>query len=222
MRGFKGFLGQRHGDVQNRAADALNFRAAIRRACDGLRTTEPAVVQSYDAARQRVNVRLKNFPSALAIEDVPILRAGGRFRVITPLAAGEVGALVFSGTDSRGSYATALVTKAITTLCHTGRGCVFIPGAMLSEDATPTIFDAAATSEQADKLGPDDGGIFDTLTGSFLMFKSNGDVVLKCAKFYVGGVADDVVDFKAAARTGDAVAGAGAITGGSAVVFIGD
>jgi hypothetical protein len=78
---------------------AETIRGAIARSLDGVHTSIPAKVKSYDAALQQVAVEpvIKGMP---AMQDVPVAwPRGGGFFVHLPLAAGDHVLLVFCEQD---------------------------------------------------------------------------------------------------------------------------
>jgi hypothetical protein len=226
------FQSQAHGHRPNYAHDGLMLRRAMDIACEGLYTAEPCIVDSYDFLTQRVSVRLKNFPKAPVIHNVPIYNTMGSLRVYrsfttyqeNPLNA-DVGILLFMRSDSTTSWDFHSAQPAVTHTCHKGLGPVFVPGPLPLEDTVPTkrpaVQDDSATSATLDKMGPKDTALVHD-SGAFILFKEDGKLVIKADEVYIGDKADAVATYKAAARKGDAGDGmGGAIAGGSSNVFLG-
>lgn len=166
------------GRGRNEAAEVIAHRAQRRLATEDAIGSVAAVVTAYDFARQRVSVRLKNRPEVLPLGGVPIAQTGGCLRIIRRVAVGEVGQLQFLQ-DRDGTFNDALF-KGIQRHRSNRRGLIFVPGpSLLSDDLHDLMLDGA-TATDADHAGPEDCALLHE-SGSGLIFKGNGDVVVKAA-----------------------------------------
>lgn len=228
-------INRNYGEIGNPLEQGLVIKRAIRKAVDRVAGPELALVESYDFAKQRVNVRLKNRPEVLTIFNVPIAGTGGPlkhyqgFKTINEHgeANASIGWLIYFRTDSSVSMHKRGFSPSPTSIMWSGEHPVFVPMEMIPLSDVrnePTIKDANATGAMTDKLGPSDSALVHS-SGSHILFKSNGDVVIKAAgKLYLGDTATAAASMKGAARKDDTVAeGAGddTISGGSSKVFIG-
>lgn len=231
--GHDGAIRRNYGDLINPLEAGLVLKRSIRKAVDNLAGPEFVMIESYDFAKQRVNVRLKNRPEVGTIFNVPIIGAGGDlkhyhgFRTIKEDGEmlASVGFLIYFRTDSSMSLDKRGFTPPRTPLYWTGEHPVFVPfeAVMLNEvTAEPSVKDIAATSTMPDKLGPGDSALVHS-TGSHIIFKENGDVVIKATgNVYIGGANQTAASMQGAARTGDGVNDTtDEISGGSSRVKIG-
>lgn len=129
--------------------DVELIRTAIRNRLADVRTSIPAVVKSYDAAKQTCSCELATripasdgTPEELPpLEDVPVVwQRGGGYFCSMPLAAGDAGLLVFCETDFSAWRETGEVSDAAQERRH-GLYGYFVPGGCASgkelADASP-------------------------------------------------------------------------------------
>lgn len=150
-------------------SDVEIIRTAIRNRLADVRTSIPAIVKSYDAAKQTCTCELatriptsegnpEEFPP---LEDVPVKwQRGGGYFCTMPLAAGDAGLLVFCEADFSAWRETGEVSDATQERRH-GMYAYFLPGGCASGDE---IADASATALVIGKDGGpvmkiDGGGI---------------------------------------------------------------
>lgn len=166
----------------------MQQKGAIRKMLEGVWTAEPCIVDDYRATTQRVDVRLKNAPEQAIIPDVPILGTSGDlvtvrgFRTVrnSGIEGADVGMLLYPRTNGKTSFQRRKPERPIVEAYHEGMGPVFLPGPHIVEDGPFEM------GEGLDGFGPDDTALVHS-TGSFIMFKHTGDVVIKSAgKVFIG------------------------------------
>lgn len=174
------FLGERHGDLVNHIEQMVSLERIIRDKSKKLWTVEPCVVESYDFVMQRVSVFLKNVPGPQEIKNVPIVGVGGDLQMVRRFQKGDLGLLVFPRTDSRFSLNDHSIAQPSVPTKHGGLGPFFLPSLRALVDPVLTIEDAAATATDLDLIGPNDTAMIHK-SGSFILFKENGEIVIKSA-----------------------------------------
>lgn len=223
-------LGNQPNFVRQGLADK---RARLREIGERVSTCEVVLVHDYHADTQTVDVRIKADPNVPIIYGVPIadgltggLRVIGGFRTVV---AGDVdptvGLIVYPRLDSSLTNLDHTLRDAPSLRRHRDSFGFFVACVpVVPIDGSPATV-AEDVSANSDALGPRDVALFHR-SGSFIMFKENGDVVIKAqGNVYVGGTDQSVADMDGATRqgdTGDGGLGAGPIAGGSSRVFIGD
>lgn len=233
--GHGGSFDRSYGQSINPIETGIALRRAMEDAADATPGPELALVDSYDFDRQRVSVRLKNRKEVGVIHDVPIAGSGGDlkhyFGFKTIQQHGEtqasIGWLIYLRTDSALSLDKRGFTPPRTAMVWTGEDPIFVPLEIVPLNEArnePSVKDKNATAAMADKLGPGDSALVHK-TGSHIIFKANGDLVIKAAnKVYIGNKDTAASAMKKAARDGDNVrddVGDDTIDGGSDNVFIG-
>lgn len=209
----EGFPKQRIGDEQNLVKQALREIKSMEEFLKGVWTAEPVIVTGYDFANQRVDLKLMNYPNSYReIEDIPIYNTSGSLQLFQKykttdnpkLTEGDIGILLFSRTESKNSWDDKKLRGDHPPLYHEGEGGIFIPGPITRNEDPPSILNADATATDLDDLGPNDAALVHE-SGSFILFKENGEVVIKGKEVYFGDKEDNVASFKNVARDGDNV-----------------
>lgn len=199
----------------------------------------PAIVWDYYPKSQRVDVRDKSHPGSTTIYNIPIMGTGGVFRTVAPLIAGRpgspyggqetashrgkatVGIVLFLDTDSANAWLDHSQHPPTSAIAHGIDGAVFIPHILTTDDGDATFLYEEV--DGPDDIGPFDAWMQDDRSGSYMVFKANGDIIIKAAgDVYIGGLDSEVSTYKDAARKGDAGDGVGGgIEGGSDRVHVG-
>jgi hypothetical protein len=224
-------IGVRMGARPFAAQLAMAERRGVMRQISEAWTAEEAIVHDYDAEAGTVDLKLKRYPRGAIFRDIHVYDDGDSLRrhraLKTELRHGignaTVGMVVFPRTESGNALADRQITASTTKLFHCARGGRFFPGVRIDMDDPLPILSNNGSATDADQIGPDDDAFIHE-SGSRLIFKSTGDVVLLAApgRSVFFGVGDQLTGSMAAlARVGDAVqvgASSGTITGGSSVV----
>lgn len=190
------------GQRSNSARMGQNMKRGIRNVSEGIYTTEIVMVQDYDFAAQTVDVVLKSNPDVPVIKGVPIA-SGGELRMIRTfktIANGDpdptVGIIAYPRTDGRLALLDFQRIAPINPRKHTNYAPVYIGDVPVIAQLP---FENHFENADKDSIGPKDTGFQHALTGSFLLFKENGDVVLKSkGKVYIGGLEQKASAFKTA------------------------
>lgn len=228
----EGFRSQVLGAEPNEARVALQRKEGIEELIKGIWTAEPVLVTEYHFAKQQVDVKLMNYPNTYReMKEVPIYNTAGSLSIHQSfdttsrpeLSPGDVGILLFTRTESDGSFEDRTLTGDHAPNYHKGDNGIFIPGPITTNESPPDVLDSLATATDLDDVGPNDAAIVHE-SGSHIIFKENGEVIIKGKEIYFGSDENDVTNFKKVAREGDAVGGDGATTiqEGSDTVKAGD
>lgn len=224
--------GSTAGDAVNVSKHHLQKRRTQRQDVSAVNKAIPAIVWDYDPETQRVDLLDKNDPNGVPFANMAIANTGGALRILsTPVAANPasryfgasptVGLLIFPDSDSSQAFNDHRQQPTPTNLRHSTRMGVFIPGIHVRDDGLPAPnFNPEGG---ADDIADGDSALVHE-SGSSIIFKKNGDVIIKAAgNIYGGGADQSVASMKAAARQGDEGDGmGGTIAGGSGRVFLGD
>lgn len=211
--------------IQRQSANVAAAIASINKAL-------VAVVRDYDALRQTVDVVIKTEDNGPTLKGIPILHPGGDLKYVSRMEASDpkseffgetptVGILIVPDDDVSLALEDHLTALPPTKLKHALRKALFIPG-IVPRASTP-VMDYYNDTGGADEFAAGDSGLIHS-SGSRIIFKENGDIIIKAAgNLYGGGADQDISSFNAAARQGDAGDGTGGgISGGSGRVFLGD
>lgn len=209
----EGFRNKVLGDEENQVKKAFTRLKRIEEILKGVWTAEPVVVTDYHFSDQEVDVKLINYPDSYRkIKNIPIYNTSGGLQVIqrfgeTPNAnkiGSDVGILLFTRTDSKNSFHDKTLNESHPPVYHEGSSGIFIPGPITTDEDPPDILDPFATSTDLDDLGPQDSALVHE-SGSHILFKENGEVVIKGKEIFFGSDQDSVTSFKTVARDGDTV-----------------
>lgn len=207
------------GNAPNFARNMMDLKRSIRTVTEDIYTTEIVVVQAYNFAAQTVDVLLKSDPKVPVIKNVPIA-SGGELRHIRSFKTIEdgdedptVGIIAYPRIDGRNALLDFERLTPISGRRHTNFTPIYLADIpVISELPFPNHFENA----NKDAIGPKDTG-FQHSSGSFVLFKGNGDVIIKSkGKVYIGGLEQKAGSFDKVAK------GAGApLNSTSKKVFVG-
>lgn len=212
--------------VRNVARDALADRARTRDSLPETLGPHAVVVYDQDRIRRTVDVLRKDSPHRQVIRGVRLansdwgLRISPRFRTIKKdgKANATVGWIMYPPSDHSGLLANSLIRRPFSNRKHMSVAPIFFATSKADSQAetlSPLAFDESdADGTNPDVIGPNDDYVGSTY-GQFIIFKANGDLVLRApGTIYAYGADQDVGDTAAASRAGDSGADGG-IGGGS-------
>jgi len=209
---------QEFGGRTNTASAAAMLRRGMQDMIDEVHAGgRPCLVKNYNPEKQTVTVVLKVFDGALSpiYFNVPIMGSGSLVAHIAdmgtldeaesdPDVVPQSGFLHMPYDDTRDAWNGHVPYRASRGK-NNGDTPLFSFGPLIKGDELPLPEDY----EKGDDL------YIDRRNGSHLIFKKNGDVVIRAAgNVYIGGLDDELADMKKALRagdTGDGGLGAGAI-----------
>ena len=170
----------------------------------GLFCASPAIVESFDRAKQQATVRpalmaKKSNGESIAqdfIYNVPVrFGGGGGFAVNLPLTKGDTGWLIFCDRDISAFKATRQIMPCNTNRMHAPEDAFFLPDAMQT---------ARISAEDSSKA------VFQTLDGSNKIALGSDDITIKTKSLNI--TADTVTFTSPAITTTGTIAATGDIT----------
>lgn len=220
------------GQIDNVARLIAEEEDFVRSFIDSIRDWEWGIVVGYDFENQTVDVKLKNYPEVPPLQNVPISYTGEGLRIHQPITASnqpqpESGeSEVEDGTMGRIMWADSYALDAfdhrhetpmrdnfdkpkVIPARHRGRQAVFVPDSpvLRTEDKPSYLGEEGAALDENDVQEDDTAFVHENDDGSFsyVLFKSNGSVVIRAKSIKLVDENGDVTTLDGVAREGDAV-----------------